>query len=274
MNRFRNLNEYEPQLRLVRSLVVPSYNFWMEDQETPFSFFSKYPKSVVVVRHSTPLSWVPVIFALTDFMVKNGFGHRVPIGVIDRTLLKIPLLKRVASFLTQGDQPSSFREAIEVMQSIDSGDFVVFPEGNNCFFGDARDCQPFRSTRFYDVAESLGVPILAIEHRGSENWAKSFDLQAVTKWKPLQTVLPRAFAESGVLTLPTLPKPVFDFHIRGKIFVPTEERITSASSSSRPEPPKSEKLRVVEGVRLHFGALERGTTHPSWSPYLDRASAR
>lgn len=70
----------------------------------------KHPRTIVILNHATPLSWIPAISFLTQKVVAAGGGDRKPLGVADKWLFSNPFTKPLAEYLTQSDRHLSFEK--------------------------------------------------------------------------------------------------------------------------------------------------------------------
>lgn len=178
-----------------------------------------YPRLIVVFSHSAPLSWVPAPCLLTAHVVARGGGRRRPIAVMDRFFYSVPGVREVAKFVAQSDRPLSFRELISHFENLKTADLVVFPEGSNCFFGEPSELQPFRSSRFIQIAVETKTPLLLCVHRGSEKWGRSLKLpQAIASFFA-RTISPR-FESRGRLTIPLWPARMKRFSMLCELYQP------------------------------------------------------
>lgn len=168
----------------------------------------------------------------------RGGGARSPIAVMDRFFYSVPGLKQIAEYITQSSKPLEFDELVEHFERLVAADLVVFPEGSNCFFGDAQELQPFRSSRFVEIAILTATPLLLCVHRGSENWGRSFSIDA--SWLdrvPLPAVargfLETRLKENGILTVPSFPAPMPLFQMNCELYYPERKHLSEDRETRR-----------------------------------------
>ena len=220
----RRLSEYEPILSQLLTMMAKDTSF--EAVPSLNDVFSRHPRVIVVLNHSTPLSWLPSVALLAIHACARGCGDRVPMGVMDRFFFQIPFLREVAQLITQVERPLSFRELCERFEDKGDIDLVLFPEGSNCFFGHPEEIQEFRSPKFVELAVRTGAPILIGVHTGSEAWARA--LPVPDEFMQHLKLLPRfAFdflekrvRKSGLFVLPLLPVPMEKFSMRTELYRP------------------------------------------------------
>lgn len=220
---FRKLSDYETVTSFVLSLVAKDTRF--KCRPSLDRILQENAKLVIVISHSSPLSWLPAPCLLAAHSVARGGSGRIPIGVMDRFFYSVPGLKELAQFIGQSETPLGFDELLHHFQSLEKADLVVFPEGSNCFFGDPMELQPFRSSRFVEIAIRTKTPMLLCVHRGSESWGKTvpLDPDAVTKL-PLPEMLTKFLGDrlrqTGLLTIPFPPQPMPLFSMLCELYTP------------------------------------------------------
>jgi hypothetical protein len=220
----KQLSFFEPFLSQIMVLIAKSTRF--RSRPGLAEILEKNPRLVVVFNHSAPLSWLPAIALLTAHACARGGGARRPMGVMDRFFFSVPGLRAIAHQLTQSDRPLGFHELIAKFRTSKT-DIVIFPEGSNCFFGDPAEMQPFRSPRFVELAIRSATPILLCAHRGSESWARVVPVDS--RWTDKLDFLPKLAADflgarlkaTGLLAIPTLPKPLDHFEMVCELYHPT-----------------------------------------------------
>ena len=244
------LSFFEPYLSQVMHLIAKNTRF--RARPGLAEALAENPRLVVVMNHSSPLSWLPAIALLTAHACARGGGARKPMGVMDRFFFSVPGLRAIAHQLTQTDHPLGFEELIAKFRSMQGTDIVIFPEGSNCFFGDPNDVQPFRSPRFVELAVRSGTPILLCAHRGSEKWAHAVHVDpAVTSMidllpRPVADFLGARLRERGVLTIPRIPSKLDHFEMLCELYTPT---LNEADLSTDPE--VARKQVAEEADRVH-----------------------
>ncbi len=212
----RNLKSYFPLFRILGPLIFERRTF--ENPEVLRETLEHNKKLIVVMNHSTPMSWLPAMTALSLACLEVGQGDRRPHGVMDRFFYQVPGLKHLAQFLTQFDHPTSFEELRGEFMAKDQIDLVILPEGSNCFFEPPGSIEQFRSLRFLELAHKTKTPILVCIHRGSEHWGQEIAvperLERLLSLYPGQ-LWPR-LRKTQVLTVPVWPKKIS--HFRMKVF--------------------------------------------------------
>ncbi len=218
------LSFFEPFLSQIMVVIAKHTRF--RSRPGLAEILEKNPRLVVVINHSTPLSWLPAIALLTAHACARGGGSRRPMGVMDRFFFSVPGLRAVAHQLTQSDRPLGFHELIAKFRTSKT-DIIIFPEGSNCFFGDPAEMQPFRSPRFVEFAIRSATPILLCAHRGSEKWARAVPIDR--RWADKLDYLPKIAADflgarlraTGLLVVPTIPMPLDHFEMVCELYHPT-----------------------------------------------------
>ncbi len=213
----RILSDYEIWTSKLLSLLANETSFRSEPKLE--QILSENERMIVVFSHASPLSWLPAPCLLSKEIIAAGGAKRTPIAVMDRFFYSVPGLKHVAEFISQSSRPLSFRQLVDHFVKLGTADLVVFPEGSNCFFGEAKDLQPFRSTRFVELAIQTKTPMLLCVHRGSENWASSISLsRGLLDRFPVQKWIGRRLRASERLTIPLLPRPMKLYSMRCELF--------------------------------------------------------
>jgi len=220
----RRLKDYHPVLSSILGKIA---------QETTFNcvppleaIVEKYPKLVVALSHSTPLSWLPSASLLGVKFFEAGGAERVPMGVMDSFFFDVPGIREIARYLTQSQRSLSYFELSERFETRGDFDLVLYPEGSNCFFGRPEEIQEFRSSKFVELALRTDAPILIGVHLGSENWAKTIEvpLDMMRRLNLLPNFVfdfvEKRIKKTGRFVLPLLPMPMRKFHLRCELFVP------------------------------------------------------
>ena len=215
--KLRKLSDYEIVTSKVLSWVAKDTRF--KSRPSLDRIFSEHPRLVVVFSHSSPLSWIPAPCLLTAHAAARGGGSRRPIAVMDRFFYSIPILKQLATYISQSAKPLSFEELIQHFENLQTVDLVVFPEGSNCFFGDPSELQPFRSVRFIEIAVRTKTPLLLCVHRGSEEWGRTVSVPEAVLSLAGKFMSGRLFS-SRRLTIPMLLKPMPHFQMLCELYEP------------------------------------------------------
>jgi hypothetical protein len=215
----RTLKEYQPLLSSLLRLMVEEVDF---KSDVPLRSLLKNPRLVVIINHSTPISWLPAVCLLTEKVCRAGGGRRTPRGVIDKFFYKFALLKTLAEYISQSDHPQSFDELLSSFKESEQTDLVVFPEGALTFFGDLDQVQPFRSPRFVELAIRAKAPILLVVHQGSEDWNFPFPVPSeLTTW--VQMISPffgQKLKEENKINLPIKLRKIPKYRMRLKLYSP------------------------------------------------------
>lgn len=252
----KTLRFFEPLLSLVLHKITKHTRF--RSRPGLAEILATHPRLVIVFNHSTPLSWLPAIALLATQACAKGGGERRPMGVMDRFFFSIPGLRMIAHQLTQTDHPLEFGELIEKFHAAIGSDIVIFPEGSNCFFGDPAEVQPFRSPRFVELAVRSETPILLCAHRGSEGWSTTVPIDP--SWLSKLTLLPTVVSEflghrlreTGLLTIPLLPKPLEHFEMLCELYEP---RLKLADLSPDPDEAARQIRSEADLVHAHLEAM-------------------
>lgn len=216
----RKLKDYQPLLSSLLRLMVEDIDF---KSEIPLKSILKNPRLVVVMNHSTAISWLPPVCLLTEKVCRAGGGRRTPRGIIDKFFYKHPILRTLAEYISQSDKPQTFDELLEDFQESDQTDLVVFPEGAMTFFGDLNEIQPFRSPRFVEIAIRAKAPILLAVHRGTEDWNFPFPIPAdlIGLVQMVSPFFGQKFSQEKSVNLPLKLKKVRRFRMRLKLYLPS-----------------------------------------------------
>ncbi len=171
----RPLKDFYPFFKLILDSCVESYEFNCEPKLTEVF---RNQRMMIVINHSTPLSWIPVIGLLTCKSVESFGGDRKPRGIVDRWFYTNPITRRIAEYVTQSTQGLGMQELIEAFHASKQSDLVLFPEGAHAMFGDPGQIRNFRSNKFIEIAVRAQAPILICVHHGSEAWSFPVSLPA------------------------------------------------------------------------------------------------
>lgn len=249
------LKDYQPFLSSIFKMIVEEAEFEARD---PLAEVIRNPRLVVVLNHSTPISWIPPICLLAEKICQSGGGDRIPRGIVDKFFFGIPILRVVAEQLTQSDRPQTFEEILESFKKNEQTDMVVFPEGAMTFFGDVRKVQPFRSPKFLEIAIRTQAPILLAVHRGTEEWNTLFPIpKEVTPYiRMVSTFFGRKMDEEQYLNLPINLKKVAKFSMVTKLYVPElYESDLSGDATERKEQIATEAEKIREVMQDLFDEL-------------------
>lgn len=237
--KLRKLSDYEIVASKVLSWVAKDTRF--KSRPSLDRIFSEHPRLVVVFSHSSPLSWIPAPCLLTAHAAARGGGYRRPIAVMDRFFYSVPILKQLATYISQSSKPLSFRELIRHFENLKTADLVVFPEGSNCFFGEPSELQPFRSLRFIEIAVRTKTPMLLCVHRGSEEWGHTVSVPEAVLSLGAKFLSGRLFS-SGRITVPLLLKPMPHFQMLCELYQPELQIL--------PEDPEMAKVALQKECEL------------------------
>jgi len=259
----RCLAEFVPLMSQAMELMAQETCF--ESRPPLNEVFQKYPRLIVAINHGSPLSWLPAVALLAKEAFADGGGDRIPLGVMDRAFFHIPFVRGLAQLLTQTDYPLTFEELERKFTEMHGIDFVVFPEGSNCFFGHPDEIQEFRSPRFIELAVRTGTPVLVCVHYGSEKWARA--LTVPDEWVDHLKFLPQCvydFVEkrvrqTGLFALPMPPLPMEKFVMRAELYRPVLRLEDLAHDpGARNEQIREEAERVREKMREMYESLKSG----------------
>ena len=258
----RNLKDFEFILGQVMQLITRNTRFRCRPGLK--QIIEENPRLVIAISHASPLSWIPAVGLLTAHFSAKGGGERVPLGVMDKFFYSVPILKQLAHFMTQSEQPLTFNELLTSFGSGAGTDLVVFPEGSNCFFGEPSVLQPFRSPRFTELAIQAGVPILVCAHRGSEAWGKTIPVE--TEWLKNIDYLPKLatnflearLRQNQVLTIPSWPQPMEKFDmICELIHLETKREDLSEDPEVRKKQIQSESDRIRNKMQALLDEIDQ-----------------
>lgn len=252
----RTLATYEPLTSLVLNWIAKETEFHCRPGLG--EILSENKRLVVAISHSSPLSWLPSVCLLAANAVARGGGRRRPIGVMDRAFFHVPFVNRIAQYLTQSERPLSSHELVEHFELFENVDLIVFPEGSNCFFGNFAEIQDFRSPKFVEIAVRVGAPILICVHRGSEHWAASVPvgsgvidhLDVLPKFA--SRFLEKRLKQTGLFTLPLLPKPMERFAMLCEVHQP---QLKASELSEDAGERREQILAESERIRLRMKEL-------------------
>ncbi len=237
------LDDVLPLARRVRRALIRT----LEVRDRPGdlgAILAAHPNLVLAISHATPLSWVPIPFALAIAACAAGQGDRVPFGVVDRFFFKFKPLRPVGRFLTQADGHQSFDGLLARLQGAPGHDLVIFPEGANTFFGGTDGIRPFRSPRFVELAIRAGVPVLLVVHRGTEAWSRGLPMP--------RALLGRWGAAGARLNLPRVPRKIERLVVAVDCYQPT---LSAADLSPDPATRRGQVQAEADAVHARMVAL-------------------
>lgn len=215
----KKLGEYQGFLSALLRSTVQEFEF---EANEPLEQVMKTPRMVVVLNHSTPISWIPPICLLTEKACAAGGGDRLSRGVPDKFLYTNPITRPLAEYISQSSTPQSFEELLEQFLSQERTDLVIFPEGAMTFFGDINQIQPFRSPRFIEIAIRAGAPIFLCVHRGTEEWNMRLPLplELVRTVSVFSKFFGEKLQQDSQINLPLNLGKVRRLRMRTKLYVP------------------------------------------------------
>lgn len=241
----RKLKDYQPFLSALLKTIAEETHF--EDRDA-LATVLKNPRLVVVINHSTPISWIPPICLLAEKATHAGGGERIPRGIIDKFFYTVPFLRTLAEYFTQSDSPQSFEDILESFQAAEKTDLVVFPEGAMTFFGDLRQIQPFRSPRFIEIAIRAKAPILVVVHRGTEEWNSLFPIpkEIAPYIGMVSSFFGKKAGEETFVNLPTNLKRIPKLSMITKLYLP---QLYEADLSADPRERRRQIAAEADRVR-------------------------
>lgn len=184
--------------------------------------FAEHPKLIVTFNHAAPLSWIPAMSLMTKASCEHGGAERLPRGIMHKFFFDIPFLKPLAGYITQSEDFMGFEDLVAHLATAPQADLVVFPEGSNCFFGNPREIQDFKSPRFLEIAIRVGCPLLLAVHEGSESWGLPIPIK--DEWKIALGFLPDKFSSAllrtGIFTAPMPPMRMKKFKMYTDLYFP------------------------------------------------------
>lgn len=242
----RTLSDYKEFLDALLKALAHETHF----ESTPvLSNIIQNPRLLVIINHSTPLSWIPAMSLLALKVIEAGGHDRTPRGVVDRWFYTNPITKILAEYLSQSDRPLNFEELVEHFKNADKTDLVIFPEGAYTFFGGVHEVQRFRSDRFVEIALKCDAPILIVTHKGSESW--SLPLILPHDWGnfilPFSEFFGKKILASEPLNVPLFPQKMNLFSMKCELYQP-QLRLEDLSENLeiRRKQIESESLRIKE----------------------------
>jgi hypothetical protein len=255
----RTLRDYAAELAPILSRIARRVEF--ESAPDFAEIVREHPSLVIVMTHGSPLGWLPAISVLMTEGARHGGADRVPLGVIHKLFFTIPPLRPVARYVTQSDRHLGFDDLLARLTSGAHHDLALFPEGDNCFFGDCATVRPFPSTRFVELAVRSGVPLLVVAHVGSEPWSLRLpESPAIERLTGLVSrAIPHRIQAIGALNLPLPPAPMARFAMRCELYHPRP----SAEDLRRDPEEKRRLLREeADAVRARMQAMLASLARP------------
>lgn len=164
----------------------------------------RYPKLVCAINHGPSPAPFAAFTGIVDNYIKSGGSERKPIIIAWRGFYKVPIIRRLISYMTQADHGMTAEEFMQRMEKDGYTDLFVMPEGENCMFGDGDEIVSFLSPKFVEFALRLNVPILVVTHSGTEAMSTPFtftgkDLNRM-KWLPKRYF--KTLSETHTLSFP------------------------------------------------------------------------
>ncbi|PWU15602.1 MAG: hypothetical protein C5B49_11565 [Bdellovibrio sp.] len=247
----KKLSDYQPFLTALLRSCTKEIHFTARE---PLNEVLRQPRLVCAVNHSTPLSWIPPICLLTEKACEAGGGDRVPRGIIDKFFYSVPLLNKVAEYLTQSDHPQGFEEILQDFTGRERTDLVVFPEGALSFFGDLRQVQPFRSPRFLEIAVRARAPILLAVHHGTEEWNSLIPIphEAAPYVSMVSKFFGRKWEEENFLNIPINFKRLERFSMATQLYRP---KLTGSQLAEDPQELREQLAAECEKIRALMQSL-------------------
>lgn len=183
---------------------------------------------VWVVQHGAPVSWVPLMPALINEMIKNGGKGRTPLVVAHRIFHYFPVIRHFAPNIMNSKSDPSKAEIIDSLKKGDLNDVLIMPEGDHCFFGEPDTIRPFKGHGFLDIARSVKCPLVLVAQHGAAAMGKRFPLTKTTI--DLLSLVPwvRNYREIALktraLSFFVLPEKTKNLEIRLKLYEPSWQR--------------------------------------------------
>jgi len=168
----KNFYDYAGLSNLIKGLCYNSVKLSPESEDLAV-ILEENPRLLCVANHGPMFGPAPALAAFIELQLKNGGARRSPLIVIWKYFYKYPVTRKIASYLSQTSRILHADEFIERYQSKRFSDIIVFPEGENCNFGNGNDIQPFLSPKFVEIAININTPVLIYVHKGTEHWAKT-----------------------------------------------------------------------------------------------------
>lgn len=215
----RKIGDYADLLKALKDSFIEQLEFTCEPD---LSAVLRNPRLIVILNHSTPLSWIPAISILGLKVAESGGADRIPRGIADKWFYSNPIGAKFAEFFTQSATPQNFEQLIEEFKDAHRKDLVIFPEGANTFFGDVRKVQEFRSSKFVEISIRCQAPILVVSHQGSEHWSTSLDVPAqLGQWiAPLAPFFGKKISEFSSLNIPISFSKIKKFKMHCHLYMP------------------------------------------------------
>jgi len=164
----RTIEDYARWTQLVKSYYFDQLTV-SPDTDTLREILTDNPKLVFVLSHGAAASPSYVNIGLFDILLKHGGSDRRPMGVGWKHFYKIPGMGRFVRYITQVDGPLDFDDFVKQFKNGEFSDLMIYPEGENCLYGNAVDIQPFMSPRFLEIAIRAKVPILLVVHYNTQH---------------------------------------------------------------------------------------------------------
>lgn len=121
--------------------------------------------------HGSSVGQSAIISSFPSYMEKHGLGERVPLVVAHDILFKIPGLNYFTRKMNAAPLDRAGYESL--LEEGKHTDFVIFPEGDNCFFSDGLTVEHFRSTAFLEYALKFDMKIITYSYVGANTQLNS-----------------------------------------------------------------------------------------------------
>lgn len=215
----RKIGDYVDLLNALKESFIQELEFTCGPD---ISAVLRNPRLIVILNHSTPLSWVPAISLLGLKVAEHGGADRIPRGIADKWFYSNPIGAKFAEFFTQSTTPQSFEQLIEEFKEAHRKDLVLFPEGANTFFGDVRKVQDFRSSKFVEISIRCQAPILIVSHQGSEHWSAALEVPGHWgRWlTPFAPFFGKKISEFQSVNLPISFSKIRKFKMHCQLYMP------------------------------------------------------
>ncbi|TVP58130.1 MAG: hypothetical protein EA349_05030 [Halomonadaceae bacterium] len=212
-----------PWLQRVAPLLYRQCSFSPGNDELN-RWLAEHPRLLVVLNHGPALGPLPALTGLGLSFLAAGGQERVPFGLIWRGFYRLALVGPLTNRLAESPHELRVKDAVERLRAGPWSDCCILPEGDLANLGNGVDVQPFRSSRFVEIAVASEVPILLVAHQGTEKLARSLTvpdpLLKLRRWLPEH--LRQPLARNRQVSLPWLLNGRVDhLRIRCELFTPS-----------------------------------------------------
>jgi len=170
-----------------------------------------HPKLIGVFNHGPAISPLIYCFSALKHYCQAGGADRVPVAVTHRLFYKFPILKQVATYITQLDYAPRCDELVQLFSEPAYNDLMVMPEGDHSAFGNGLEVAPFRTHRFIEIAFRTQTPLLLCAQTGAETWCYPFSVDTL-RWDRWINYLPQGIksplVEMQGFNLPSYPRKI------------------------------------------------------------------